>query len=248
VSQCIRPPIENEEMPPTTRSGKTTPIPKPIQKPNPLVTQVVTTNPEEEKVRAWLQEIGLQQYGCDLIDNGFDTMRRLTLITPEDLQLMKITKLGHVRDILNQVRKLNSQEEGNVFESNKKSKPTVIDFDTQLMESGQKSVNQTFAEIFGGQSITIKVRILNGDDLLYRVNLSTKIENLMISVRSHLGYDNRSDRTLVFLFEGHPIDGNKTFHYLGIEDGDVVDIVFCQGGGKPVIMIYGSQDELVNVT
>jgi hypothetical protein len=80
-----------------------------------VIPSVLPTNPEEEKVRAWLKEMGLQQYGCDFIENGWDSRRRLHLITSEHLELMKITKIGHVSDILNQVRKLNALDEGNVL-------------------------------------------------------------------------------------------------------------------------------------
>jgi hypothetical protein len=99
--------------------------------------------------------------------------------------------------------------------------------------------------IVGDDEINVAVSDSIGIEHPYRVKISSPTANLMRAHCARLGID-RSD--IRFSFDLQPLDESKTFQYYEIEDGDIIDTSIPQKGGKPVIMIYGSQDETVNVT
>ena len=79
----------------------------PIVAPNsPMVPMVGMRNPAE-RVCSWLTTtVCLPQYCSVFIENGFDAMEILRLVTVDDLIRMNITKVGHQRNIMDEVDKL----------------------------------------------------------------------------------------------------------------------------------------------
>ncbi|KAH0468992.1 hypothetical protein IEQ34_002224 [Dendrobium chrysotoxum] len=78
-------------------------------------------------------------------------------------------------------------------------------------------------------SITLKIRSQNGNEILYNVKPSIKFRKIM----NH--YCNRQSlqiNTVVFLFDGRRLRDEQTPKDLGMEDGDEIDAMLHQIGGK----------------
>jgi small ubiquitin-related modifier len=77
-------------------------------------------------------------------------------------------------------------------------------------------------------SIEIKVTDQEGREILFRTKRDSPIEKMMNAYSRRQGIDKNSFR---FLFDGQRIEANQTPRDLGMENGDMIDVVLSQTGG-----------------
>ena len=64
---------------------------------------------EKEKLEAWLcDEVRLEQYFEIFVENGFDTLEAMKMVTIDELNQIGIEKLGHKMIIMKHIVKLNN--------------------------------------------------------------------------------------------------------------------------------------------
>lgn len=78
------------------------------------------------------------------------------------------------------------------------------------------------------QIITVRIQDITGGFTVYRLNSDIKSIIFMEAYSKKMG---RSKRTLRFMHHGVKIDPDKTLRELGIEDSDIIDVLFDQVGG-----------------
>ena len=69
---------------------------------------------DQEVLRKWLKDtVGLEQYFEALVENGFDDLESVTMITMNELDTLGIIeKMGHKMKLLRYITKLNENEIG----------------------------------------------------------------------------------------------------------------------------------------
>ena len=82
------------------------------------------------------------------------------------------------------------------------------------------------------ETISLKVLTRDGNEVYFKCKKKTSLAKLMNAFCQRQGVDQKSVR---FLFDGERVRENNTPDELGMEDGDVIDVmVEQQGGGGPV--------------
>jgi small ubiquitin-related modifier len=77
-------------------------------------------------------------------------------------------------------------------------------------------------------SIEIKVTDQEGREILFRTKRDSPIEKMMNAYSRRQGVDKTAFR---FLFDGQRIEAAQTPKELGMENGDLIDVVLSQTGG-----------------
>eukprot|EP01084_Bolivina_argentea_P021003 39007_1 len=82
---------------------------------------------EAEKLRAWLKDtVKLEQYFDMFIENGFDNLEAIKMVTMDVLNMIGIDKIGHKMTLIRHVAKLNSNNNANVGVSYKEGLTACI--------------------------------------------------------------------------------------------------------------------------
>lgn len=79
------------------------------------------------------------------------------------------------------------------------------------------------------EHMQLKVRSPDGSEVYFKIKRRTKLEKLMTAYCNRLGQSIDSVR---FLYDGERVKPEKTPMDLGIEDGDVIDAMVQQTGGR----------------
>lgn len=77
--------------------------------------------------------------------------------------------------------------------------------------------------------LSLKVVNADGAEMFFKIKSGTQIKKLIDAYCKKQGISRGSVR---FLFDGSPIDENKTPEDLGMEDDDVIDAMVEQTGGS----------------
>ncbi len=78
-----------------------------IQKFTDLNNQEIRIEPPSTELLDLFYKMQLPQYYKIFVDNGFDCIQRLKLITIENLDYLGITKIGHQKQIMCTIENLN---------------------------------------------------------------------------------------------------------------------------------------------
>jgi small ubiquitin-related modifier len=76
--------------------------------------------------------------------------------------------------------------------------------------------------------VSLKVVNADGAEMYFKIKRGTQLKKLMDAYCKKQGISRQSVR---FLFDGSPIDENKTPDDIGMEDDDVIDAMVEQTGG-----------------
>ena len=79
------------------------------------------------------------------------------------------------------------------------------------------------------EHIQLKVVSQNGTDIYFTIRKNTPMSKLMKAYYQRQGVSEQSVR---FLFEGARLDAMQTPASLGMEEGDIIDVVLAQTGGS----------------
>lgn len=82
-------------------------------------------------------------------------------------------------------------------------------------------------------SVEIKVADQEGREILFRTKKDSPIEKMMNAYSKRQGVDKNSFR---FLFDGQRIEASQTPRDLGMENGDMIDVVLSQTGGHYFVL------------
>ena len=74
--------------------------------------------------------------------------------------------------------------------------------------------------------IGLKACMWNGEEVYFKCKMSTRLEKLLIALCNRQGL---SLDAISACFDGKAFDGDKTPLDLGMEDGDVIDVVQANG-------------------
>jgi small ubiquitin-related modifier len=77
--------------------------------------------------------------------------------------------------------------------------------------------------------VSLKVVNADGAEMYFKIKRGTQLKKLMDAYCKKQGISRSSVR---FLFDGSPIDENKTPDDIGMEDDDVIDAMVEQTGGR----------------
>ena len=67
---------------------------------------------KQDRLKAWLRdEVDLEQYFGVFIENGFDSLEEMKMITMDVLNMIGINKIGHKMKLLKYITKLNDDIE-----------------------------------------------------------------------------------------------------------------------------------------
>ena len=95
------------------------------------------------------------------------------------------------------------------------------------------------------RSIGIIFKTMDRQEITVRAHLNTKLERMFHAVCARLNVERGSMR---FLFDGWPVSGMETPAHHEMEDGDCIDVIQEQCGGKPVILLYPESDTQCTVS
>uniref|UniRef100_A0ACD5T6J5 Uncharacterized protein n=1 Tax=Avena sativa TaxID=4498 RepID=A0ACD5T6J5_AVESA len=80
----------------------------------------------------------------------------------------------------------------------------------------------------GGARILVKVKGQDGEEVIFRVKRSSRLQKLMDTYTKDKALNGGA---FVFLFDGSRINGDETPEELEIEDGDIIAAMLHQTGG-----------------
>mmetsp|Transcript_15489 Transcript_15489/g.31343 ORF Transcript_15489/g.31343 Transcript_15489/m.31343 type:complete len:97 (+) Transcript_15489:303-593(+) len=86
-------------------------------------------------------------------------------------------------------------------------------------------------ETSGEGQLNIKVRDAEGNEVQFKIKKTTKFGKLMTAYCDKMGAEPGSYR---FLFDGNRISEGQTPEELELEDGDCIDALLHQQGGRSV--------------
>ncbi|KAJ7530287.1 hypothetical protein O6H91_15G087900 [Diphasiastrum complanatum] len=85
-----------------------------------------------------------------------------------------------------------------------------------------------------GQHINLKVKGQDGNDIFFRIKRSTQLRKLMNAYCDRQSVDFNA---IAFLFDGRRLRGEQTPDELEMEDGDEIDAMLHQTGGRAVVSL-----------
>ena len=93
-----------------------------------LKERVAMEGRSQNEVGVWLRDtVKLSEYIDVFIENGMENMEVIMLITENELDIMKIDKLGHRMKILNEIKKLKENMDGDRNERKRKGMGSSVD-------------------------------------------------------------------------------------------------------------------------
>jgi small ubiquitin-related modifier len=76
--------------------------------------------------------------------------------------------------------------------------------------------------------ISIRVRSQQGEEVFFKIKPTTMMEKVIRAFADKLGVDAGALR---LTFDGERVQGNKSAQEIGLQDGDVLDVMEFQVGG-----------------
>ncbi|KAK3253573.1 hypothetical protein CYMTET_37178 [Cymbomonas tetramitiformis] len=88
---------------------------------------------------------------------------------------------------------------------------------------------ETKQEQKGGETINIKVKDQDSNEVHFRVKTTTKFDKIMSAFCEKRGIDKQLTR---FIFDGHRLRPDQTPQEVDMEEGDSIDMMLEQVGGS----------------
>ncbi|KAJ2778420.1 SUMO protein smt3 [Coemansia javaensis] len=92
-----------------------------------------------------------------------------------------------------------------------------------------EDVKDTKPDLAATEHISIKVASSDNSEIMFKIKRTTKLAKLMQAYCTRTG---KSPDSVRFLADGERISGDSTPDTLGLEDGDTIDVMTEQIGGR----------------